>query len=63
MVWHNGQTGGYSAFFALYSQARRVVAVLADTAKVHAQQRIALSLAHWMINTRDHDDKPSDHAD
>lgn len=51
MVWHNGQTGGYSAFLALYPQARRAVAVLADTANARAQQRIALGLTRWLINT------------
>ena len=28
MIWHNGQTGGYAAFFALYPQARKAVIVL-----------------------------------
>ncbi|MGC8462163.1 MAG: serine hydrolase domain-containing protein [Acidimicrobiales bacterium] len=51
MVWHNGQTGGYSAFLALYPQARRAVAVLADTANVARQQRIALGLTRWLISS------------
>jgi CubicO group peptidase (beta-lactamase class C family) len=51
MVWHNGQTGGYSAFLALYPQARRAVAVLADTANTARQQRVALGLTRWLINT------------
>lgn len=50
-VWHNGQTGGYSAFLALYPDARRAVAVLADTANAARQQRIALGLVHWLVAT------------
>lgn len=38
MTWHNGETGGYSAFFALYPQARRAVVVLANVARATAQQ-------------------------
>jgi CubicO group peptidase (beta-lactamase class C family) len=45
MVWHNGVTGGYSAFFALFPDARRAVVVLADTARPARQRRIALELA------------------
>jgi CubicO group peptidase (beta-lactamase class C family) len=44
-VWHNGQTGGYSAFFALFPQAGRAVVVLANVARAAEQQRIALALA------------------
>ncbi|PYI64124.1 serine hydrolase [Arthrobacter livingstonensis] len=51
MVWHNGQTGGYSAFLVLYPQARRAVAVLADTANAARQQRVALGLTRWLTNT------------
>jgi CubicO group peptidase (beta-lactamase class C family) len=45
MVWHNGATGGYSSFFALFPDAGRAVVVLADTARPARQQRIALELA------------------
>ena len=31
MVWHNGATGGYSAFVALFPQTRRAVVVMATT--------------------------------
>ncbi|MDQ2850036.1 MAG: beta-lactamase family protein, partial [Actinomycetota bacterium] len=51
MVWHNGQTGGYSAFLALYPQARRAVVVLANVARASEQQRIALGLTRWLITT------------
>lgn len=44
MVWHNGQTGGHSAFFALFPQANRAVVVLANVARASEQQRIALGL-------------------
>lgn len=45
VVWHNGQTGGYSSFIALYPQARRAVVVLADVARESDQQRIAFGSA------------------
>jgi CubicO group peptidase (beta-lactamase class C family) len=45
MIWHNGQTGGYSAFFALFPDAQRAVVVLAGVARAADQQRIALGLA------------------
>lgn len=51
MVWHNGQTGGYSAFLALYPQARRAVVVLANVARAAEQQRIAMTLTRWLIHT------------
>lgn len=44
MVWHNGQTGGYSAFFALFPEDNRAVVVLANVAHGREQQRIALGL-------------------
>ncbi len=50
-VWHNGQTGGYSAFFAVYPQARRAVIVLADVADAAGQQRIARHLIRWVVTT------------
>ena len=62
MVWHNGQTGGYSTFLAIYPQARRAVAVLADTANARAQQRTALGLTRWLSNGGRHDEPPT-HAD
>ena len=51
VVRHNGQTGDYSAFLALYPQARRAVAVFADVANANAQQRIATGLTRWLNNT------------
>lgn len=50
-VWHNGQTGGYSAFFAVYPQTRRAVIVLADVADAGDQQRIAQHLIRWLVAT------------
>jgi CubicO group peptidase (beta-lactamase class C family) len=43
-IWHNGQTGGYSAFLALYPHAEQAVVVLASLADATEQQRIALGL-------------------
>lgn len=51
MVWHDGQTGGYSAFVALYPQTRRAVVVLANIARATEQQRIALALTRWLVLT------------
>lgn len=51
MVWHNGQTGGYSSFLALYPQARRAVVVLANVARATEQERIALALSRWLVQT------------
>lgn len=47
-VWHNGQTGGYSSYLAIYPQSGRAVVVLADTADAAAQQRVAAGIAEWM---------------
>ncbi|MGO9872487.1 MAG: serine hydrolase domain-containing protein [Acidimicrobiia bacterium] len=44
MIWHNGQTGGYSAFFAIFPQSERAVVVLANVARAAEPQRIALAL-------------------
>ena len=49
MVWHNGQTGGYSAFVAAYPQARRAVAVLSDVADARQAQRVAAHLVRRMV--------------
>ena len=51
MVWHNGETGGYSAFVALFPQTRRAVVVLADVAHAPDQQRIAMAVARWLVRT------------
>jgi CubicO group peptidase (beta-lactamase class C family) len=48
-IWHNGQTGGYSAYVVLYPQARRAVVVLADVARASEQQRVALGLTTWLV--------------
>jgi len=48
VIWHNGATGGYSAFMALYPRDGRAVIVLANTARPSDQQHIAFGLARWM---------------
>jgi CubicO group peptidase (beta-lactamase class C family) len=48
-IWHNGQTGGYSAYVVLYPQARRAIVVLADVARASEQQRVALGLTTWLV--------------
>ena len=45
VVWHNGATGGYSAFLALLPGARRAVAALANTSMPSELQQVALALA------------------
>jgi len=44
MIWHNGQTGGYSSFLGLLPQTGRAVIVLASVARAREQQRIGLGL-------------------
>ncbi len=51
MIWHNGQTGGYSSFLGLAPHSRRATIVLANVARARDQQRIALGLArHFAIS-------------
>jgi len=45
MTWHNGATGGYSAFLALFPETRRAITVLGSVSRPADQQRIALGLA------------------
>ncbi|WP_175442361.1 serine hydrolase [Humibacillus sp. DSM 29435] len=52
MVWHNGATGGYSAFFALFPQARRAVVVVANTSGRKETERVATALARWLARSR-----------
>ncbi len=49
MTWHNGATGGYSAFFALFPETRQAVIVLANISRPSDQQRIALGLARSVL--------------
>jgi CubicO group peptidase (beta-lactamase class C family) len=44
LTWHNGRTGGYSAFLGVTPEQRRGVAVLADTSDGSEQRAIALQL-------------------
>jgi CubicO group peptidase (beta-lactamase class C family)/predicted kinase len=50
MVWHNGATGGYAAFVALFPGARRAVVALGNTSRPSDLQRIALALV-WAERT------------
>jgi CubicO group peptidase (beta-lactamase class C family) len=44
LTWHNGATGGYSAFLGVARAQRRGVAVLADSGHAAEQRAIALQL-------------------
>lgn len=44
MTWHNGATGGYSAFLGLLPDSLRAVVVLANISRPADQERIALGL-------------------
>jgi hypothetical protein len=44
LIWHNGATGGYSAFLVLRPGAHRAVVVLADKAQAGRLQGIAMKL-------------------
>jgi CubicO group peptidase (beta-lactamase class C family) len=48
MIWHNGRTGGYSVFLALYPQTRSAVIVLANVARGAEQRHIAIELTRWL---------------
>lgn len=48
-VWHNGQTGGYSSYLAVYPQVRRAVVVLSSVAGSTATERIANAAVRRMI--------------
>lgn len=49
MTWHNGATGGYSAFIALFPETRQAVITLANISRPSDQQRIALGLARSVL--------------
>lgn len=49
MTWHNGATGGYSSFFALFPETRQAVIALANISRSSDQQRIALGLARSVL--------------
>ena len=44
LTWHNGMTGGYSAFLGVLRERGRGVAVLADAARGPEQRAVALAL-------------------
>ena len=52
LTWHNGGTGGYSAFLGLALAERRGVAVLADTGAAAQQRAIALQLLDSLSGRR-----------
>lgn len=53
MIWHNGQTGGYSSFLGLSPRTGRAVVVLANVARASDQHRIAFGLArHFASQTQ-----------
>jgi CubicO group peptidase (beta-lactamase class C family) len=45
MIWHNGQTGGYSSFFGLVPRSSRATIVLANVSQAQGQQPVAVGLA------------------
>lgn len=49
MVWHNGQTGGYSAFLGVFPEAKRGIVVLSDTAVAAITQRMATRIVRAMV--------------
>jgi len=54
MVWHNGQTGGYSSFLAVFPAAQRGVVFLANVADAPAQQRVADGAVRWIGDSDRH---------
>jgi len=42
-VWHNGETGGYSSYLAVYPEAKKAVIVLAAHANAFARRASPLS--------------------
>lgn len=59
-VWHNGQTGGYSAFLALYPETRLAVVVLANLANGSQQEHIADGIARFVESGRHEQVTPGD---
>jgi CubicO group peptidase (beta-lactamase class C family) len=48
LIWHNGATGGYSAFLALFPATRRGVVALTSTDRSEEAQHIALAVAGFV---------------
>lgn len=44
MIWHNGRTGGYSAFFALLPDRGQAIVVLSSVAQSSRTERLAAAL-------------------
>jgi len=55
MIWHNGQTGGYSSFLGLAPHSSRAMIVLVNISRAKEQQQIVSRLAHHFA-----DQVPSD---
>jgi CubicO group peptidase (beta-lactamase class C family) len=49
IIWHNGQTGGYSSFMGLVPQSGRATIVLANVSRLQGQERVAVGLAHHFV--------------
>lgn len=49
MIWHNGATGGYSVFLAVFPQTQRAVIVIANAARPRETERIAIGLSRWLV--------------
>ncbi len=45
MIWHNGQTGGYSSFLGLAPHSGRAMIALVNISRASEQQRIVSRLA------------------
>jgi CubicO group peptidase (beta-lactamase class C family) len=55
MIWHNGQTGGYSSFLGLAPHSGRAMIVLLNVSRANEQQQIVSRLARHFA-----DQVPSD---
>jgi CubicO group peptidase (beta-lactamase class C family) len=55
MIWHNGQTGGYSSFLGLAPHSGRAMIVLLNVSRANEQQQVVSRLARHFT-----DQVPSD---
>lgn len=51
IAWQSGQSGGYSAYFAVVPEARRGVVVLSDCAAAPMTKRLGTQVAAWLGTT------------
>lgn len=47
-VGHEGQTGGYSAYVAVFPEVKRAVVVLSDTSGAMIVQKLGMQVATWL---------------